>query len=104
MRRDIRERATRGGDGSNQHKGANVVSRDISSTATLPDFGLTRDQSSRYQKLAAMPEEHFETAIATAKATVGEFSDLVTCSAYLTKGGVCFEAGRPSAFEARGRP
>lgn len=29
---------------------------------TLAEIGITRDQSSRYQKLAAMPEEHFETA------------------------------------------
>jgi hypothetical protein len=41
-------------------------------TFTLADLGLTRDQSSCYQKLAAMPEEHFETAIETAKAAAGE--------------------------------
>lgn len=35
-------------------------------------MGLTRDESSRYQQLAAMPAEHFETAVATAKATAGE--------------------------------
>lgn len=35
-------------------------------------MGLTRDESSRYQQLAAMPQEHFETAVATAKATAGE--------------------------------
>ena len=34
---------------------------------TLADTGLTRDQSSRYQQLAAKPEEHLETAVATAK-------------------------------------
>jgi hypothetical protein len=38
---------------------------------TLADIGLTRDQSSRYQQLAAMPDDHFETAVATAKATAG---------------------------------
>lgn len=37
----------------------------------LRDLGITRDQSSRYQKLAAMPAEHFETAVETAKATAG---------------------------------
>lgn len=37
----------------------------------LSDLGITRDQSSRYQKLAAMPAEHFETAVETAKATAG---------------------------------
>lgn len=39
---------------------------------TLSDMGLTKDESSRYQQLAAMPVEHFETAVATAKATAGE--------------------------------
>lgn len=39
-----------------------------SNAPTLIDMGLTRDESSRYQQLAAMPAEHFETAVATAKA------------------------------------
>lgn len=41
-------------------------------TPTLADLGITRDESSRYQKLANMPDDHFETAIDTAKATAGE--------------------------------
>lgn len=39
---------------------------------TLADMGLSKDESSRYQQLAAMPDDHFETAVATAKATAGE--------------------------------
>lgn len=39
---------------------------------TLDQMGITKDQSSRYQRLAEMPEEHFETAIETAKETAGE--------------------------------
>lgn len=39
---------------------------------TLAEMGLTHNESSRYQQLAAMPSEHFETAVATAKATAGE--------------------------------
>jgi hypothetical protein len=46
--------------------------RKESSAATLSQIGITKDQSSRYQQLAAMPAEHFETAVATAKATAGE--------------------------------
>ena len=53
------QRATRGGDGRNQHRGS---SHD---TTTLSEIGITRDQSSRYQQLAAMPDEHFETAVET---------------------------------------
>lgn len=45
---------------------------EMSHASTLSDMGLTRDDSSRYQQLAAMPAEHFETAVATAKATAGE--------------------------------
>jgi hypothetical protein len=42
------------------------------SPPTLADMGITRDQSSRYQSLASMSDEHFETAVATAKDTAGE--------------------------------
>lgn len=45
---------------------------EMSKPATLSDIGLTRDQSSRYQQLAAMPEKHFEATVATAKETVGQ--------------------------------
>lgn len=53
-------------------KGRMAVERHDTHTPTLTDMGLTRDESSRYQQLAAMPAEHFETAVATAKATAGE--------------------------------
>ena len=56
------------GTGSNQH----VVRSNDTTAPTLADMGLTKDESSRYQQLAAMPDEHFETAVATAKATAGE--------------------------------
>lgn len=59
------ERATKE-SGINQHR----VSNDA--TPTLTDIGITRDQSSRWQALAAMPDEHFETAVETAKETAGE--------------------------------
>jgi len=39
---------------------------------TLVDLGITSNQSSRWQSLAGMSEEHFETAVATAKETAGQ--------------------------------
>lgn len=45
---------------------------ETSHASTLSEMGLTRDESSRYQQLAAMPADHFETAVATGKATAGE--------------------------------
>lgn len=47
-------------------------SNDATTGPTLAQMGLTKDESSRYQQLAAMPADHFETAVATAKATAGE--------------------------------
>ncbi len=46
------ERAQQGGDRSKSHD------------TTLLDLGVSRDQSSRWQKLAAVPEEQFEQAAA----------------------------------------
>lgn len=40
--------------------------------STLSDIGISKDQSSRWQSLAQMSEEHFETAVATAKDTAGQ--------------------------------
>lgn len=58
------ERATRASHGRGVQ--ASVEASDAR-PPTLADMGLTRDESSRYQQLAAMPAEHFETAMATAK-------------------------------------
>jgi hypothetical protein len=55
------ERKGRGGSGANQR--GNVGRRDIS-TPKLSDLGLTRDESSKAQKLADVPEEDFEAALA----------------------------------------
>jgi len=50
----------------------NLSRRSTGSLPTLESIGITRDESSRYQQLAAMPDKHFETAVATAKDTVGQ--------------------------------
>ena len=52
--------------------GGDRKSESRSKAPTLNDMGLTKDESSRYQSLASMSAEHFETAVATAKATAGE--------------------------------
>lgn len=41
-------------------------------TEKLSDLGISRNQSSRWQSLASMTDEHFETAVATAKDTAGQ--------------------------------
>lgn len=60
------ERAT---PGVNQHTRS---SNDTTTSPTLKQIGITRDQSSRYQQLASMSDEHFEAAVATAKDTAGQ--------------------------------
>lgn len=45
---------------------------DESKLETVAALGVSKDQSSRWQSLASMSEEHFETAVATAKDTAGQ--------------------------------
>lgn len=52
--------------------GGDRKSESRSETTNLNDVGITPDQSSRWQQLASMSEEHFEAAVATAKDTAGQ--------------------------------
>jgi hypothetical protein len=52
--------------------GESALTASESTPPTLAEMGLTHNESSRYQQIAAMPAEHFETAVKTAKATAGE--------------------------------
>lgn len=56
----LRESAERG---ERHHHGR--VSPDEPKPTTLEDLGITANQSSRWQSLASMSEEHFETAVAS---------------------------------------
>ena len=49
--------------------GASAVVADDSTPPKLNDIGLTRDQSSKFQAIASIPEEKFEEAIAKPKTT-----------------------------------
>lgn len=40
--------------------------------SSLKDYGISSDQGVRWTALADMPEDHFETAVATAKDTAGQ--------------------------------
>lgn len=50
----------------------NRSSDTTNSPATLADMGITKDQSSNWQALASMSDEHFEAAVEAAKDTAGE--------------------------------
>lgn len=54
-------------------------SHDATTANTLEDMGINKSQSSRWQKLASVPDEQFEQAVSAAKEIAGE----VTTSAML---------------------
>lgn len=47
-------------------------SHDVTATKTLADIGISKNESSRWQKLAAVSDEKFEHAVAAAKEVAGE--------------------------------
>lgn len=55
-------------------QGRRTSSNDVtkSKEEQLEDVGLTKQEASRYESLASMSDEHFETAVATAKDTAGQ--------------------------------
>ena len=52
------------GSGSNQHE---VRSRDATAPPTLSDLNINKSQSSRWQRLADIPDDDFEELVARAK-------------------------------------
>lgn len=63
----LRDSADRG----ERHHHGRVSPADDKPT-TLGDLGISANQSSRWQSLASMSDDHFETAVATAKDTAGQ--------------------------------
>lgn len=57
---------------SSGRKPANSSDRKTEYQKALSDSGLTQSAAYQYERLAAMPPEHFETAIAVAKDTAGQ--------------------------------
>lgn len=64
---------------SDLDKGGRPGKENLSQPMTgLSDFGITRNESSTFQKIAALPEEIFEAEIATAKAETEKRIELTT--------------------------
>lgn len=69
---EMRDRGERAAHGTNRHKKKSHAN--TSNPPTLAELGVTRMQATRWQALAAMPDEHFETAVETAKNISGAVS------------------------------
>jgi hypothetical protein len=66
---------------------------------TLEGMGLTVQETHRYEQLAAMPEEHFETAIKTAQANVGEVTTAYMLRVAEELRRTVYRKGRPAPRE-----
>ncbi len=67
------------GSGSNQFKKV-VRSKDKTAPKTLSQMGITKDQSSRYQKLANISEERFEETLTQVTNAAGAMGKITTNS------------------------
>lgn len=65
------EMLTRAAESGERHRHGRA-DQDKPKPTTLVDLGISSNQSSRWQQLASMSEEHFEAAVATAKDTAGQ--------------------------------
>ena len=68
----LKESEIRGGNHGNQYQMPKSV------PSTLAKYGISKDQSSTFQKIAALPEEIFEQEIATAKVESEKRIELTT--------------------------
>lgn len=70
------ERASRG-DGPKFFMDRAASSPKEQAPKTLPELGVSKRESHRWQQLASMSDEHFEAAVATAKDTAGQVTHVV---------------------------
>jgi len=70
----LKERDLHAGRPSKEWSHDATISRPV---GTLPELGITRDESSRWQRIASVPEDRFEAHIAEAK---GHHKELTTAS------------------------
>jgi phage N-6-adenine-methyltransferase len=84
--REMAEHGERAGDGK-PSRGATV------SAPTVAALGLNRSQVSRWQKLAAVPEDQFERAVAAAKEVAGEVTTAALLRIHDGKPHVAYNAG-----------
>lgn len=72
LREMSKNKGTRGAGDANVGKstGGRLSRPPVDATPKLSDLGVTKDQSSRWQKLAAMPEKQFEEKVAAVKGTL----------------------------------
>jgi hypothetical protein len=66
------ERAQQGDGPKFDPANSSIAELSSARPATLADLGVNKRESHRWQSLASMSEEHFETAVATAKDTAGQ--------------------------------
>jgi hypothetical protein len=85
---------------SEKNKGARGVGKSAVTscdrTPTLEEIGVTKNQSSRWQRMAAMPDDQFEVVVETSKAQVGQ----VTSAVILREAKKLVEKDKPAAKPA----
>jgi phage N-6-adenine-methyltransferase len=113
--RDIRIRASRragellaeremakGARGNPGGRGAPVVSSSGTSAQTLGELGISHDQSSKWQKLAEVPEEEFEALLADPENPPSE-SGIITAHNHRAQGTGEIEWYTPAEYVAAAR-